>query len=193
MNIDNSCVILHYEAGTMRPKYRNNLTLKIVGKHHCQIAWQWNVIVMNWFIGSFRTGHNWVKDQISIQYSRFFVQKFYVNFQVQSLFHTCYKLFKHHSSKYPPKMSVFHLEFDYYLSWTFNLSSHFLKPLKAIKANFLLLSALQHVFTSTKYHLYIGKKKKKQHCQDSYTVKHIAWRGCGVLSWATCSGWPYFE
>lgn len=92
------------------------------------------------------------------------------------------KLFKHHSSKYPAKMWIFHFEFDYYLNWTFNLSSHFLKPLKAIKTNFFHFLHYSIFFTSAKYLLYIGKKKKS-HCQDGDRVKN-----CSEKLWSVILG-----
>lgn len=90
----------------------------------------------------------------------FLCRSFMSTFRFKAFSIPAIKLFTHRFPKYPPKLSVFHLEFGYYLSWAFHLSSHFLKPLKAIKAHFLLLSALQRVFTSAKYHLYIQKKIK---------------------------------
>lgn len=78
-----------------------------MSKYYHQITQQWNIIVMNWFIGSFGTECNWAKVQISIQYSRFLVSKFYVIFRLRAFFIPTIKLYKHHSLNIPPKCEFF--------------------------------------------------------------------------------------
>lgn len=92
-------------------------------------------------------------------------------------------------SNVPPKIPIFYIEFDYYLSSTIKLlSSHFLKNFEAMRATFLPLFAPQHLSSSAKYHLNVRGKKK--YSLGGQRVEQVAQAGFGVsvlgnLLWLT--------